>query len=74
MNGAGVQQTKRRSARLSAEGAEENEPPVKKSKMGASQTTSVSTKELDGDSGTVAKKKRKGMDLSFVAALDGMAW
>jgi hypothetical protein len=42
--------------------------------MGASQTTSVSTKELDGDSGTVAKKKRKGMDLSFVAALDGMAW
>lgn len=46
---------KRRSARLSAEGAEENEPPTKKGK-----TIVVGTKEQDGDSAAATKKKRKG--------------
>ena len=58
MNGAGA--SKRRSARLSAEGAEENEPPAKKSKANGAQTTIVSTKEQDGETGAASKKKRKG--------------
>jgi kinetochore protein Mis13/DSN1 len=62
MNGVSGHQTKRRSARLSAEGAEENEVSVKKSKTGGSQTTTVTTKETDGDSNAVAKKKRKVYD------------
>ena len=61
MNGAGAQ--KRRSARLSAEGAEENEPPGKKNKVNGVQTTTVSTKEQDGDAGAATKKKRKGKTL-----------
>ena len=65
-NRAGMPQTKRRSARLSAEGVEENEPPTKKSKMGVTQTTSVSTKEQDGDSGAAAKRKRKGKNASYI--------
>lgn len=64
MNGA----SKRRSARLSADGgAEDNEPPAKKTKVGAgtgtgqaSTSTTVSTKEQDGDAGAVAKRKKKG--------------
>lgn len=57
MNGA-QQQPKRRSARLSAEGAEsENEPP----RRNGVQTMSVSTKETDGGEAVMAaKKKRKG--------------
>lgn len=60
MNGA-QQQPKRRSARLSADGAEgENEPP----RRNGVQTTSISTKEGDGGEPVVgaAKKKRKGKD------------
>lgn len=60
MNGAGVQYSKRRSARLSAEGVEDHEPPAKKNRVAGAQTTSVSTKEQDGDAGGVVKKKRKG--------------
>lgn len=62
MNGA----SKRRSARLSADGgAEDNEPPAKKTKVGAgtgqaSTSTTVSTKEQAGDAGAVAKRKKKG--------------
>ncbi|KAK5170452.1 uncharacterized protein LTR77_005040 [Saxophila tyrrhenica] len=59
MNGAGVQQSKRRSARLSEEGREDNEPLVKKSKVGGAQTTSVSTKETDGGAAVGTRKKRK---------------
>ena len=58
MNGAGA--PKRRSARLSGESVEENEPPAKKNRVEA-QTSTVSTKEADGDSNAVGKKKRKGM-------------
>ncbi|KAK5739578.1 hypothetical protein LTR17_005267 [Elasticomyces elasticus] len=58
MNGAGT--SKRRSARLSHEGIEENEPPAKKSKANGAQ---VSTKEQDGDAKVVAKRKpRKTYD------------
>ena len=60
MNGAGAGASKRRSARLSAEGAEENEPPAKKSKVNGVQTSTVSTKEQDGDTGAASRKKRKG--------------
>ena len=59
MNGAsGAPQ--RRSARLSAEGAEENEPPAKKDRVNGVSTTTVSTKEQDGDGVAPSKKKRKG--------------
>ena len=51
---------KRRSARLSGESVEENEPPVKKNKSDGAQTSIVSTKEADGDSAAASKKKRKG--------------
>ncbi|KAK5714168.1 hypothetical protein LTR15_011076 [Elasticomyces elasticus] len=61
MNGAGT--SKRRSARLSHEGIEENEPPAKKSKANGAQATTVSTKEQDGDAKVVAKRKpRKTYD------------
>lgn len=59
MNGAGAQ--KRRSTRLSTEGAEENEPPSKKARVNGVQTTTVGTKEQDGDASAAPKKKRKGM-------------
>ncbi|KAI7343425.1 hypothetical protein KC354_g15665 [Hortaea werneckii] len=55
MNGAGTQ--KRRSARLSHEGAGENEPPAKRSRANGAQVKTVSTKEQDGDSNTVSKRK-----------------
>lgn len=70
MNGAGVP-PKRRSARLSGESVEENEPPAKKSKVDGVLTSTVGTKEADGDAGVVGKKKRKGM-LSLYA-LRGLA-
>ncbi len=54
MNAAGT--TKRRSARLSAEGPEENEPPTKRTKVNDVQTTTVSTKEQDGDAFAATKK------------------
>ncbi|KAK4971504.1 hypothetical protein LTR42_007232 [Elasticomyces elasticus] len=61
MNGAGT--SKRRSARLSHEGIEENEPPAKKSKAYGAPATTVSTKEQDGDAKVVAKRKpRKTYD------------
>jgi kinetochore protein Mis13/DSN1 len=59
MNGAGL--PKRRSARLSGESVEENEPPAKKNKLDGAQTSTVSTKEVDGESAAVSRKKRKGM-------------
>jgi len=55
MNGAGV--PKRRSARLSNEGAEEHEPPAKRSRVNGVETTTVSTKIQDGDANAVAKKR-----------------
>lgn len=60
MNGAGTQ--KRRSTRLSHEGAEGDEPPAKKPRMNGAQTTSttVSTKEQDGDASAMGKRKRPG--------------
>ena len=58
MNGAGL--PKRRSARLSGESVEENEPPAKKNKVDGAQTSTVGTKEADGDSAAVSRKKRKG--------------
>jgi hypothetical protein len=39
---------------------EENEPPAKKNKSDGGQTSTVTTKEADGDSAAVAKNKRKG--------------
>lgn len=62
MNGAGVNVPKRRSARLSGESVEENEPPAKKNRTEVqAQTSTMSTKEADGDLNAVGKKKRKGM-------------
>ena len=60
MNGAGL--PKRRSARLSGESVEENEPPAKKNKVDGAQTSTVSTKEADGnaEAAAVSRKKRKG--------------
>lgn len=60
MNGAGV--AKRRSARLSAEGLEsDGEPPAKRTRItGAQHTTTVTTKEQDGVSNAVAKKRGRG--------------
>ena len=58
MNGAGL--PKRRSARLSGESVEENEPPVKKNKVDGAQTSTVGTKEVDGEAAAVSRKKRKG--------------
>jgi kinetochore protein Mis13/DSN1 len=57
MNGAGTQ--KRRSARLSHEGVEDNQPPAKKSRVNGAESTTVSTKTQDGDSNAVAKRKGK---------------
>ncbi|KAK5124790.1 hypothetical protein LTR85_001503 [Meristemomyces frigidus] len=69
MNGAGTQ--KRRSARLSHEGAEENEPPAKRSRVNGAHTTTVSTKERDGDANAVGKRKpRKPYD----EEVDGFAF
>lgn len=73
MNGADV--PKRRSARLSAEGPDENEPPAKKSKVNGSETVAVSTKEQDGDSGAPTRKKAKSRTLNAAPfALDWKAW
>lgn len=71
MNGAGVVAPKRRSARLSAEGADENAddgfaPTVRKGKGTATTTTTtttVGTKERDGGlegAGAGAKRKKRG--------------
>ncbi|EMC99274.1 hypothetical protein BAUCODRAFT_137475 [Baudoinia panamericana UAMH 10762] len=70
MNGAGMQ--KRRSARLSHDGAEDNEPPAKKSKAnGAQTTTTVSTKDQDGDANALSKRRsRKAYD----EKVDGFAF
>ena len=72
MNGAGPSAPKRRSARLSAEGADENAngdgmgPPPKRSKV-ATTTTSVGTKEGDGNGamGGGARKKGRGKSFAF---------
>ncbi|KAK3715971.1 hypothetical protein LTR37_006701 [Vermiconidia calcicola] len=63
MNGAGGY-AKRRSARLSAEGAEGNEAPMKKTRVQGAQssTSAVSTKGQDEDSGVASRKKRKVYD------------
>ena len=58
MNGAGTQ--KRRSARLSQEGNGENEPPTKKTKVQGTTTTTVTTKQDDGEAKPGSKKSRKG--------------
>ncbi|KAK5135894.1 hypothetical protein LTR08_004544 [Meristemomyces frigidus] len=55
MNGAGTQ--KRRSARLSRDGAEGDEPPAKKSRVNGAQTTTISTKEQDGDTNAAGKRR-----------------
>ena len=60
MNGGGAQ--KRRSARLSHEGEAENEPPAKRSKANGVSTTTINTKQQDGNTAKApAKKGRKGM-------------
>lgn len=66
MNGGSV--PKRRSARLSGESVEENEPPTKKDKSDGVQTSTVTTKEADGDSAAATKNKRKGKISSRCAA------
>ncbi|TKA80177.1 hypothetical protein B0A55_03591 [Friedmanniomyces simplex] len=69
MNGAGT--SKRRSARLSHEGVEENEPPAKKSRLNGAQSTAVSTKEQDGDATGLPKRRaRKAYD----EEVDGFAF
>ncbi|KAK4546932.1 hypothetical protein LTR36_001664 [Oleoguttula mirabilis] len=69
MNGAGSQ--KRRSARLSHEGTEENEPPAKRSRVNGAQATTVSTKERDGDSNAIAKARSQK---SYDKEVDGFAF
>lgn len=66
---------RRRSARLSAEGAEENEPPAKRNKANGVHTQTVSTKEQDGDAGAASKKKKRGktFDAPGEKALRGSA-
>lgn len=61
MNDAGgVTAPKRRSARLSGEGHEENEPPSKRAKIdGGATAQSVSTKTQDGGSGAAEEKRNK---------------
>jgi len=69
MNGGST--SKRRSARLSVEGAEENEPPAKKSRVNGAQASNVSTKELDGDGNGLPKRRaRKAYD----EEVDGFAF
>lgn len=58
MNGAGTQ--KRRSARLSQEGNGESEPPAKKAKVNET-TTTVNTKQQDGEAKAASKRKNRGM-------------
>lgn len=58
MNGAGTQ--KRRSARLSQEGNGESEPPAKKAKINET-TTTINTKQQDGESKPANKKQSRGM-------------
>lgn len=58
MNGGGA--PKRRSARLSQEGNGENEPPAKKSKANGGTTSTVGTKQQDGESRAVASRKKAG--------------
>lgn len=69
MNGAGTQ--KRRSLRLSHEGSGENEPPAKKSRVNGAQTKTVGTKEQDGDSNAVARRKPKK---DYDQEVDGFAF
>ncbi|KAK0987983.1 hypothetical protein LTR91_002696 [Friedmanniomyces endolithicus] len=70
MNGGST--SKRRSARLSVEGAEENEPPAKKSRANGAQATNVSTKEHDGGdaNGLPKRRARKAYD----EEVDGFAF
>ncbi|SMR44292.1 unnamed protein product [Zymoseptoria tritici ST99CH_1A5] len=60
MNGGGA--PKRRSARLSQEGNGENEPPAKKSKANGGTTSTVGTKQQDGESRAVASRKKAVYD------------
>lgn len=48
------------------EGAEESEPPAKKSRVDGAQTATVATKEQHGDAGAVSKRKRKGKRICLV--------
>ncbi|KAK4506921.1 hypothetical protein PRZ48_000654 [Zasmidium cellare] len=59
MNGAGTQ--KRRSARLSQEGNGESEPPSKKAKINET-TTTINTKQQDGEGKAASKKKSRVYD------------
>ena len=68
MNGAGT--TKRRSARLSLDDVGD-EPPAKKSKANGAQSTTVSTKESDGDANGLAKRRPKK---SYTEEVDGFAF
>ncbi|KAK0786653.1 hypothetical protein LTR02_011553 [Friedmanniomyces endolithicus] len=65
----GLSTSRRRSARLSVEGAEENEPPAKKSRVNGAQATN--TKEQDGDANGLPKRRaRKAYD----EEVDGFAF
>lgn len=66
MNGGGTQ--KRRSARLPHEGEAGNEPPAKRSKANGVSTTTINTKQQDGDTAKAPSKKgRKGKIAGLVA-------
>ncbi|KAK4557075.1 hypothetical protein LTR86_006056 [Recurvomyces mirabilis] len=72
MNGAGT--SKRRSARLSHEGADDNEPPMKRSRAnggGAQATTVVGTKEQDGDANALARRRPRKV---YEEEVDGFAF
>jgi len=58
MNSGGV--PKRRSARLSADSVEENEPPVKRSKVNGVDAHKATGQGDDGDAGATSKRKRAG--------------
>ena len=57
MNGAGTQ--KRRSARLSHDGTEGDEPPTKKTRVNGAQTPTISTTEQDGATNVAGKTKTR---------------
>ncbi|KAK3672384.1 hypothetical protein LTR78_007691 [Recurvomyces mirabilis] len=71
MNGAGT--SKRRSARLSHEGVDDNEPPMKRSRAngGGAQATTVGTKEQDGDANALARRRPRKV---YEEEVDGFAF
>ncbi|KAK3112255.1 hypothetical protein LTR53_011656 [Teratosphaeriaceae sp. CCFEE 6253] len=69
MNGAGT--SKRRSARLSTDGGGENEPPAKKARPNGAHSTTVSTKEQDGDANGASKRRPRKV---YEEEVDGFAF